>query len=650
MHHPIHFNADLNEEQLRVVTAPDGPILVLAAAGTGKTRTLVYRVASLAERGVDPTRILLLTFTNKAAREMLERAQTVAGGGVGGIWGGTFHHLANRLLRRHAARLGYTSEYPILDRDDSRQLVGECVKQRRLQDRDFPKRDVLLSLFSARANTDVPIETLAQARFEASSTDPADVIQIHEDYVRRKRQLGAMDFDDLLVNALALLREHPDLAAIYRDRFLHVLVDEYQDTNTIQAELVDRIAEGHRNLLVVGDDFQSIYSWRGADFRHIMTFPKRYPDACIHKLEVNYRSVPEVLEVANACMAGNPEQYPKVLRPTRAPHRRPRVVYLHNGEDQARYVVEQIRRLCAEGHRPSDIAVLYRAHFHAMELQLELTRQRIRHVITSGLRFFEQAHIKDALSMLRVLQNPTDELAFARLLGLLPGVGPGTTTRLWKKLDGSFQARDPDHIQRLTDGLRAPARASWEKIVRALSLAIDHHLVGRDGGDVLESFLDTFYESYAVNAFEDPDRRMEDLRELVQHTRKHATVEEFLSEVALLTNLDAEWDSDDGNDREAVRLSTVHQAKGLEWPIVIVLWATEGMFPSARALGENPDAMAEERRLFYVAVTRARDELMLCVPELRRMRDGGVFYCQPSLFIRELPDTLLHEVRLGDYR
>lgn len=642
----IDFRNDLNEEQYAAATAPDGPLLVLAAAGTGKTRTLVYRVAYLVESGISPDRILLLTFTNKAAREMLERANQVVGAGVGGIWAGTFHHMANRILRRYAGLIGFGSDFTILDRDDSRTIVLNCVKDLGFRGKEFPKSDVLLGLFSAAANTETSIEDIMDQRFTENHVDPEQVVKVHGAYNNKKRKLGAMDFDDLLTNCLSLFREKKEVVQKYQEQFLHILVDEYQDTNTIQAELIDRLAEKNRNLLVVGDDFQSIYSWRGANFRNIMSFPERYKDSRMYKLETNYRSVPEILAVANACIAGNPEQFQKTLRPTREPYKKPIVFKMRDGGEQARHVVEQISSLQCSGYKLSDIAILYRAHYHAMELQMVLTRERIPYVITSGTRFFEQAHIKDVCSVLRILETPGDEMAFTRLIGFLPGVGAATAAKLWQKLGGSFKACDPGSRKRLRQALRPAALEGWDAI-SAVFEAYDSDDLKDDGGEVIHRFVESFYERYCANAYQDPGRRIDDIRELILYMARFETVEMFLSDVALLTNFDAETESLDSSGKDALRLSTVHQAKGLEWPVVIMLWVTDGMFPSARSMNESAGGEAEERRLFYVAVTRAKDELCMYIPEIRRKHDGSVIYCLPSRFVEEIPADIMEEVYKG---
>ena len=633
---PIDFANELNEEQLAAVQAPDGPVLIIAAAGTGKTRTLTYRVAWLVERGIDPTRILLLTFTNRAAREMLDRAQALVGDQVGGLWGGTFHHMANRMLRRFASALGYGNDYTILDQDDARSLVRSAADELDLVGKHFPKPDVLLSVFGLAYSREVPVLDIAHQRFDGHEINVDDVARVATLYTQKKRDLNAMDFDDLLINGLRLLREHPHILEHYRERFQHILVDEYQDTNVIQAAWVDALASHHRNLLVVGDDFQSIYSWRGADFRNIIGFPTRYPGTSIFKLETNYRSLPGILHVANACIAGNPEQFQKTLRPVRESKVRPVVARMQNGDQQAAYIIDRVRRKRSEGVPMRDMVVLYRAHYHALELQLMLARERIPFVITSGMRFFEQAHIKDACSILRLLVNPGDELAYSRLLALFPKMGKKTCAKLWDQMGRRLDLRDSAQRSRLENMLPAAARPMWQDLHPVWEKLTD------PPGDLIESFVAAFYDRYAIETFDNYDRRMEDLQELVTFTTRFDSTDAFLSEMALLTNMDTESDDPHAEEADALRLSTIHQAKGLEWKMVFVLWMAEGMFPSSRSLND-PAGESEERRLFYVATTRAKDELHLCVPALRRSRDGGTQFFMPSRFVTELPPDLVRE-------
>ncbi|MCL2104925.1 MAG: ATP-dependent helicase [Kiritimatiellaeota bacterium] len=636
------FSAVLNAEQCAAATAGGGPLLVLAAAGTGKTRTLVYRVAYLVEQGVPPNEILLLTFTNRAAREMMERAKEVAGPEVGYTLSGTFHHVCNRFLRRFAERLGYRHDFTILDRDDSLSLINTCAGELGLKYKGFPKKEVIASFIGKAANRAATVEDILKEYESELLVEAKDILRVTDLYVERKKAEGMMDFDDLLVNGLRLLCEHEDVRTLYQRRFRHVLVDEYQDTNLLQAKMVDILAGHHHNVMVVGDDMQCIYTWRGADFRNIREFPARWSGCRIIKLEQNYRSVPEVLAVANACVRGVPEAFKKQLRATRQPRNQPRVLMLRDGNDQAQAIIRLVRRYLEDGYSLSDMAVLYRAHFHSIELQMDLARTRLPYVITSGTGVFEQAHVKDVLAFLRLCEGPRDYTAFKRLMGMLSGVGEKTAESLWVKLNGSFESRNPQVRQALSAALRPAARGQWQGVDR---LFAEYHAegLGTKGAEAIERFYEAFYRSYLYRAYENPEKREEDIHEVaVQIGTVKGGVPAFLQEVALLTNIDHEYEQMEKNNEPTLHLSTVHQAKGLEWKIVFVIWLAEGMFPSSRSLGEA-ESDEEERRLFYVAVTRAKDELVLCAPEIRRMRDGGVFFCKPSRFIKEIPRELVRE-------
>ena len=645
----LDLSGALNCEQLAAVLAPDGPVLVIAAAGTGKTRTLTYRVAHLVDRGIPPEGLLLMTFTNRAAREMLDRARGLVGESVGGIWGGTFHHLCNRILRRHAARIGIDNAYTILDSDDSSRLMKACAGELNLlSDKLHPKPDIVLGIHSLARNTLRDLATVLSDHFHGDPPESAPLLARQcALYESRKRELKALDFDDLLTEGIRLFEEHPAILERYQEQFQHVLVDEYQDTNPVQARLVDLLAGRRRNVLVVGDDFQSIYSWRGADYRNFLTFPQRYPDARVFKLETNYRSVPGVLDVANACISGNPEQFQKTLRSVRPSARRPVHVELRDGRHQAAFLIEQIRLLRRDGVAPGDIAVLYRAHYHAMELELELSRAGMPYTITSGVRFFEQAHIKDALALVRLLHNPADELAFNRLLGLLPKVGERTCARIWKALGGRVALRTPAQAAALADALPPAARKGWTRIAGAIDPPSGG--VSEDGpapAAIIRQFTDAFYREYAENNFDEFDSRVDDLEALAAYATRFDLPSELLSEVALLTNIDAGQNGVRGGGSESLLLSTIHQAKGLEWHAVFILWTAEGLFPASRSL-DSPAGESEERRLFYVAVTRAKDRLYLCQPRYRRTRDGGIMSYLPSRFLREIPASLLDHEQPG---
>src|SRR6059036_31131 len=436
----IDYSAELNEQQLAAVTAPPGPILVIAGAGSGKTRTLTYRVAYLLENGIDPRNILLLTFTNKAAREMLVRVTNLLPVDASGLWGGTFHSVGNRILRRHGTALGYSSGFTIMDREDQKDLIDTVVASAGIDPKEirFPKGDVLAEIFSFVVNTEKPLAELIAEKFPYFLPLLEKIKDVHDRYEKKKKATNSMDFDDLLEKTLTMFQRHERIAEFYRRQFQFILVDEYQDTNKIQADLVDLLARDHRNVMVVGDDAQSIYSWRGANFQNILEFPKRYPDAQVFKIEMNYRSIPEILDVANAAIAANVQQFRKHLSATRESKAvKPALVALNDGSEQSQFVAQRILELRDENIELSDIAVLYRSHYHAVELQLELSRRGIPYQITSGVRFFEQAHIKDVAAFIRFVANPRDEVAFKRMIKLLPGIGNRSADNLWNEWDES---------------------------------------------------------------------------------------------------------------------------------------------------------------------------------------------------------------------
>ncbi|MFN2542202.1 MAG: ATP-dependent helicase, partial [Chthoniobacterales bacterium] len=468
----IDYAAELNEQQLAAVTAPPGPQLIIAGAGSGKTRTLTYRVAYLLENGIDPRNILLLTFTNKAARQMLERVANLLPIDASGIWGGTFHSIGNRMLRRHGSALGYASGFTIMDREDQKDLINTVVASAGIDPKQirFPKGDVLGELFSFVVNTETPLEELLAEKFPYFLPLLDQIRDVHARYEKKKKATNSVDFDDLLEKTLSMLQQHEEIAAVYRRQFQFILVDEYQDTNKIQADFIDVLARDHRNVMVVGDDAQSIYSWRGANFKNILEFPKRYPDARVFKIEMNYRSVPEILEVANAAIAANVEQFRKNLAPTRdSPGVKPAVVALNDGSEQAQFVAQRILELRDEDVDLNEIAVLYRAHYHALELQLELSRRGIPYRITSGVRFFEQAHIKDVIAFLRFVANRRDEVAFKRMVKLLPGIGNRTAENLWTTWEaGISDAGYNFGAQLLAMNVAAKSKKHWTQLAHTL--------------------------------------------------------------------------------------------------------------------------------------------------------------------------------------
>ena len=648
------FSKLLNPEQAAAATAGDGPILVLAAAGTGKTRTLVHRVAYLVEQGVPPDRILLLTFTNRAAREMLERAEAVVGDIAHSVWSGTFHSVCARLLRRYGSCLGYQPGFRILDEDDQRKLVGEMIKATVADPKDFPKKEVVAKMISEAANEQRPVADIANRWMtRVAGFEPEEIEAVAEKYEARKRELGTMDFDDLLVNGLRLLKTNERVCAMLQEHFLHVLVDEYQDTNGLQAEFTDILAAKHRNIMAVGDDFQCIYTWRGAQIANIIEFPDRWSGCRVVKLETNYRSLPGILDVANVVMRDAPGQFEKTLRPSRggAFGGMPFIARVYDGREQADAVLRTVCDLRAQGRRMGDIAVLYRSHFQSIDIQMTLARSRIPFRITSGVGVFEQIHVKDTLAYLRLVVDPLDELSFRRLVELLPGMGAKGSLKCWEKLGRRFDCDSRECRDALGGLLGAKAKPLWPPLSKCFECAKEHLAEG-EVGEVVEDFVDLFYESHLRREWTDgeADDRLDDLKELTgQIAGNPGGLEAFLADVALLTNLDAAR-NDPGQDR--LTLSTVHQAKGMEWPVVIVPWLVEGMFPSGKAVEEG--RLDEERRLFYVVVTRAKDSLYLFVPQVRKMADGGMFPVPPSMFVKEIPKEMLSPLRFsfgyGGYR
>jgi DNA helicase-2/ATP-dependent DNA helicase PcrA len=666
----IDYAAELNEQQLAAVTAPPGPLLVIAGAGSGKTRTLTYRVAYLLENGIDPRNILLLTFTNKAARQMLDRVANLLPVDASGLWGGTFHSVGNRMLRRHGSALGYSSGFTIIDREDQKDLINTVVANAGIDPKEirFPKGDVLAEIFSFVVNTETSMEELLAGKFPYFLPLLEKIQDVHDRYEKKKKATNSLDFDDLLEKTLSMLQKHEGIAAFYRRQFQFILVDEYQDTNKIQADLVDLLARDHRNVMVVGDDAQSIYSWRGANFQNILEFPKRYPDAQVFKIEMNYRSVPEILGVANAAIAANVQQFRKQLSATRESKAlKPGLVALNDSAQQAQFVAQRILDLRDEDVDLKEIAVLYRAHYHALELQLELSRRGIPYQITSGIRFFEQAHIKDVTAFIRFVANPRDEVAFKRMVKLLPGIGNRTAENLWRDWEnGLVVAGIGDPGSETTSALtgvndpgynfgerflpmNVPAKS--KKMWTQLAHTLDEIAPGGQPStpsEMITSIVEAIYDDYVKVNFANYDLRREELDQLAMFARQFKDVHEFLSQLALISNVDAEAAPNQTSDKEAVNLSTVHQAKGLEFHTVFVIWLTDGMFPSSRSLNTR-DTLEEERRLFYVAITRARDELCLTYPQMRLAGGYGDVFQRPSRFLQEIPHDLVEDwqVRRG---
>lgn len=648
----IDYAAELNEQQYAAVTCPPGQTLVIAGAGSGKTRTLTYRVAWLLDNGVLPEQILLLTFTNKAAREMLGRVTELVPVETQRLWSGTFHSIGNRLLRWNAERLGYRKGFSIMDREDQKDLLETVLGGSGIDTTGFrfPKAEVLGDIFSLADNTCTPLAEIIAAHYPYFDRVCEPIQTLRRLYQDKKVETNCMDFDDLLTRSVQLLEEHPDLLERYRRQFEFILVDEYQDTNRLQCRFVELLAGADGNLMAVGDDAQSIYSWRGADVSNILNFADRWPRARTHKIEVNYRSVPEVLALANASIARNRGQIRKSLRPARpAKEQLPALVPVDSSGAQAAFVAQRILELQEEGVGLGDMAVLYRAHFHSMEIQMELTNRGIPFQITSGLRFFEQAHVKDVASFMKFAVNRRDEVSFMRMVKLMPGVGGASAHKLWTAWLQTDAARAEVMTGKFSDLLipmpvPKKARETWDQFAYTLDeLVVD----GRTAAppEMIRSIVEGVYRDYMHAKFKNAEQREQDLDQLGSYSTRFTDPLEFLSQLSLLSGVDTDNKPDpQAAEREAVTLTTAHQAKGLEWHTVFAVWLADGMFPHARAVDEGGDeGLEEERRLFYVTVTRAKDELYLTYPLINHQARDGDILMRPSRFIAELPEDLMEK-------
>ncbi len=641
----IDFAADLNKEQLAVATAGNGPILVIAGAGSGKTRALTYRLAWLVHNGVDPGRIMLVTFTNRAAREMLSRVEVLVRQKTKDIWGGTFHHISNRILRRHGSKLGISSDFTILDREDSRDLIAFCVQQAGvdIRKRRFPQKSVLAAISSFVQNTLEPLETIVSKRYPMFIQEAGEIEKVLVLYATRKQERQLLDFDDLLSFWLRLMSDYDDVRNALANQFLYILVDEYQDTNMVQGAIVDVLASKHRNITVVGDDSQSIYSFRGASFQNIITFKERYPDVKEYRLETNYRSVPEVLTLANASIEHNSRRLPKTLRAKRPSGLKPAVVPAQDHYVQSRFIAEYVLHLLDQGRGLNDIAVLYRSHWHSLEIQLEFQRRNIPFQVRGGLRFFEQAHMKDVLCYMRIIQNPHDELAWLRLLKMLPRVGNALSHRIWQcisRADDTLRLAGDSKTAALLPAGARPFYIDFTGLVKKLKKT-------NSPAEIIDEVLEHSYDDYLVSHYDGAELRRQDIRALANFAAQYNTVEAFLADVALAGEFSGETVVTGPAEQDFVILSTVHQAKGLEWPIVFIPWLADGRFPTDMAINTQED-LEEERRVFHVAVTRAKDELYLVVPLLYRNRSRSLVVMKPSRFLTELGKDLTEQMELEE--
>lgn len=642
----VDYKKELNEEQLRVVVNGEGYVLVLAGAGSGKTRTIVYRVAYLLERGVAPENILLVTFTNKAAKEMLFRIERLLGTFPKGLWGGTFHHVANLLLRKYAKALGFAPNFTILDGEDARDLVSVIIKELHIDPKKqrFPSSAVVQDVLSLARNTQLPLNELIEDKHPHLLKVLPQLQSIEAAYLERKRKNNLMDFDDLLVHLKTLLQDHPDIRKRLSQQFQYVLVDEYQDTNHLQATIVRLLSEEHHNLLVVGDDAQSIYSFRGADISNILDFPKQFSDARIFKLEHNYRSTQPILDLANAVIVNNVDQYKKKLVHVREGKRQPALVPAASPKQEAEFIAEMILQLRDEGIPLNKMAVLFRAAFQSQTLEFELTKRDIPYDYRGGVRFFERAHIKDTIAFLKVLSNPADEIAWLRILNLQVGIGGQTASAIYQQLIAHGGL--PETIRTLQPDLPSRAVEGWKSAQKIFSKLLDADFQ-TDPSTLVASVIKSDYRDYLANQFPNFEERLEDLEQLAVFAEQYTSLEKFLAEVSLQESFGIAGAEAKSNDDEAMVLSTIHQAKGLEWEVVFLIHLIEPGFPNARALQEEK-GIEEERRLFYVAITRAMTHLFLCYPIAADYRLMSMRMHEPSRFLKEVDEGLFEKYEVDE--
>ncbi len=626
-----NYAEELNAQQLAAVEAVDGPALVIAGAGSGKTRTLVYRVARLIDLGISPSSILLLTFTRKAAQEMLERVGVLIGLRSRQVSGGTFHSVANLLLRRYGKPVGLESGFTILDRGDSEDLLSLLRGQLGLNDlgKRFPRKHTIAEMFGKTANTLASLEDIVLDEYSHFGNFLTELTKLQTAYELAKRQRQLVDYDDLLVKLLELLVVDEQSRETISQAFRYILVDEYQDTNRLQASLVRNLAATHQNVMVVGDDSQSIYAFRGATFRNIMEFPDLFPGTTIYKLEENYRSTQPILQLANKLIAAAPERYSKTLFTRKEEGPLPSLVQAIGENTQSRFIAQKILELREEGIALDEIAVLFRSSFHAFDLELELTRRNLPFIKRGGFKFIETAHVKDLLAHLRVIHNPLDTVSWNRLLLLLEGVGPKKSKDLIAMIlqaHGSYEGLKHS-TGRSAAGLRHLAATLEQLTEEPLTPAV---LLG----EMLEYYLPLLKDQY-----DDYPKRIRDLEHLSVMAERYPDLNQFLSDLTLEPPNESVSDVEaPDHDDERLILSTIHSAKGLEWRCVFVIWLVDGRFPSAYSF-TTPEDLEEERRLLYVAITRAKQHLFLTYPINVYDKMTGAVLSKPSRYLDHIPPS-----------
>lgn len=644
----VDFNSDLNEEQIEVVNNISGPMLVIAGAGSGKTRTIVYSVAKLLLSGVKPSQIMLVTFTNKAANEMIKRVESLLGKRPKGIWAGTFHSIANRFLRMYAKTMGLKPNYIIMDETDSKGLmklaIGQAKVKEELEER-FPTAAMCKDILSYSINCNKKIREVIQWKYSQFDSEPVilKLQEVYKIYRKKKADDNLVDFDDLLVFWNSLLDER-FVAKLVAKRIKYILVDEYQDTNYIQDQIIYKIAKENpeHNVMAVGDDAQSIYAFRGANYENILKFEKRYKDCNRYTIAYNYRSIPQILELANNSIKHNKKQYQKKMKATRQNSIKPYQVNVGDDWDQARFIANQILKLRADGYELNEMAILIRAGSHSMRVEMELRAKNIPYEVRAGVAFFEKAHIKDMLAHLKVIENHYDEISWMRIFSIIPGIGTKSAIKLFEAISKTNYP-----IQNISSKLFIEENLKGSKISKVgiknlvsytkNLLSFSHE----DKADEVIKDLIPILENHIKTKFENWQDRLDDLIQLSIYAKNFPSVRKFLENLSLnYSNLESKTIIA-GNpqiDEKPLILSTIHRAKGLEWRIVFIPMLCENFFPSSRVIGD-PEAIEEERRVFYVAITRAKDELYLISPSIiQTFRESQLV--KVSQFISELNEKV----------
>ena len=645
----VDYAAVLNPAQLEAVLHLAGPALVIAGAGSGKTRTLIYRVARLVEEGIPPEKILLLTFTRKASQEMVERASSLADARCRFVSSGTFHSLALQILRRHAEALGFSNFFTILDRSDMEEIIQSLVPEiEKPKSRSrFPKRNTIANILSKSANLQQSMDQFLTEEYIQFQDCLPQLQTLERLYSEYKREHQLMDFDDLIINLRSLLADNPDVRVQLSQQYSYLMVDEYQDTNLIQADIVRWLAHEHKNIMVVGDDSQSIYSFRGANYRNMFEFTEHFQDVKIIKLEENFRSSQPILTLTNGIMEQASEQFTKCLFTNRVGGERPRAIDTRTEPEQSMFITRYIKEKIRGGQSLKDIAVLFRAGYHSFELEAELTRNGIKYMKYGGFKFLESAHIKDFLAHLRVVVNENEAVSWMRILRLVNNVGvaKGKSIIKWMRDNHGPLGRlgDWPGIGKNLQGLK--------QLAELLSIFDSNDINDINPQEAFKQVM-AYYTPILKEKYDDSPRRQKELDQLLQIAGRYQNMENFLDDLVMEPPTSSE---DLGFDKkeECLTLSTVHSAKGLEWPVVFIIWAMEGRFPSAKAY-HNALEMEEERRLMYVAATRAMDELILCYPSKESLPGWQyeIPYSQTGLssFIRGLPGDILQYEKVGGVR